>query len=270
MKLAISNIAWNKDEEKDIVGLLKKYEIPAIEIAPTMIWKEPTKASAESIKKYRKFWNNEGIDIVSTQALLFGHPELKIFENTSSRKKTLAYIEKMIEMCALLGVQDIIFGSPVNRDKGDLEDKNALEIAQEFFYTIGEIAQAHNIFFCIEPIPQEYGTNFINDSTEGIALVKKVNHPYFRLHLDSAALTIANEDYKKAINNSFPYLRHLHISERNLSPIGSTDVDHATIAELLKNGQFKHWLSVEMRRKENESNIQVVEETLKYITTIYV
>jgi D-psicose/D-tagatose/L-ribulose 3-epimerase len=269
MKLAISNIAWNKEEEKDIVPLLKKYEIPAIEIAPTMIWSEPTKASAQSINQYRKFWNNEGIDIVSTQALLFGHPELKIFEDETTRKKTLLYIEKMIQVCSMLGVQDVIFGSPANRDKGNLQAQTALEIAEEFFYKIGEIAQAHNIYFCIEPIPEEYGTNFINNSNEGMALVKKVNHPYFKLHLDSAALTIANEDYQKAINNSFPYLRHIHISERNLLPIGSTDVDHATIAKVLNDLRFNHWLSIEMRRKENESNREVVEETLKYVTAIY-
>src|SRR5689334_19881455 len=164
MRLAISNIAWNKNEEKEIALLLKKYKVNAVEVAPTMIWKEPTKVLVKSIKKYRKFWNDHGIEIVSIQALLFGHPELKIFENADNRKKTLTYIKKMIRVCALLGVEDIVFGSPGNRDTGKLHIDQAMEIAQKFFYQVGEAAQKYGVYFCIEPVPQEYGTNFINNS----------------------------------------------------------------------------------------------------------
>lgn len=270
MKVAISNIAWNPKEDKDILFLLKKYAIPAIELAPTMIWKEPTKEASSSIKAYRKFWNREGISIESIQALLFGHPELKIFEGEENRKKTLLYIEKMIHVCALLGVKDIIFGSPANRDTGKLSFDQTLDIADEFFNNVGNLAQKNNIFFCIEPIPIEYGTNFINNSLEGITLVKRVNHPHFRLHLDSAALMLAKENYEISIKTAFPCLRHMHISEKKLIPIGKSGVDHKTIAQTLKRLNFEYWLSIEMRRNENGSNVPLVEEALKFVKSTYV
>ena len=269
MNVAISNIAWNPEEDKDILFLLKKYAISGIEIAPTMIWKEPTKESTKSIMKYKKFWNDEGINIVSIQSLLFGHPELLIFHSEENRKKTLSYIDKMFQVFALLGVEDIVFGSPANRDRGKMSKVQAFEIAAEFFYTIGVMAKKYGLFFCIEPIPQEYGTNFINNTNEGIALVKRVDHPHFRLHLDSGALTIKKENYKKSIEKAFPYLKHFHISERNLLQIGSTDVDHKTIAKTLKDLHFDNWLSIEMRRNDKQSNYKNVEKILKFVSKLY-
>ncbi len=269
MKIAISNIAWNTDEDKQIVALLKKYSLQAIELAPTMIWKEPTKESTDRIRNYRKFWNNEGIAIVSIQSLLFGHPELTIFETSEKRKSTLAYIEKMLQVCEILGVKDIIFGSPRNRDRGEVGIDEAQDIATDFFYKVGELAQEFNIYFCIEPIPKTYGTNFINTTREGIVLVKHVNHPNFRLHLDSGALTINSEDYNSALTNALSYLQHFHISERGLKQIGTTDVDHKKIVDVLKKLHFDKWLSIEMRRDDSESNEKVIEQTLQFITEVY-
>ena len=269
MKIAISNIAWNKGEDKEILKLLKKYSFSAIEIAPTMIWKEPIKESVDSIKAYKRFWNKEGIEIVSIQSVLFGHPELTIFENAEKRKKTLLYIKKIIYLCSLLGVEDIIFGSPANRNSGNLSFEEKMNIASDFFYSVGEMAEKYGIYFCMEPIPKVYGTNFINNTKEGILLIKKVNHLHFRLHLDSGALTINQENYVTAIENAFPYLKHFHISERALKPIGTTDVDHKTISKVLNKLQFDQWLSIEMRRNEMNTNSQTINETLKFVADVY-
>jgi len=252
-----------------VLKLLKKYSFSAIEIAPTMVWKEPTQESSDAIIGYKKFWKKEGIEIVSIQSVLFGHPELTIFENVEKRKKTLAYMEKMLKISALLGATDIIFGSPRNRDIGKLAKDKAYEIANEFFYHVGEIAQKNGVYFCIEPIPQVYETNFVNNTAEGILLVKTVNHPHFRLHLDSGALTINHEEYTQSIEKAYPYLQHFHISERNLVPIGSGDADHKSIAKILKQKRFDKWLSIEMRRKERGLNTKIIDNTLKFVSQIY-
>ncbi len=269
MKVAISNIAWNKEEDDVILKLLKKYSISGIEIAPTKIWKNPTIEPAKSIKEYRKFWEKDGIRIVAAQAILFGRPDLAIFENSNKRKETLLYIEKMIKVSAALGARIMVFGSPKNRDRGDMRTAKALDIAEEFFYKIGEIAKSYGIFFCIEPNPKEYGTNFINNTNEALELINLVSHPYFKLHLDSGVLTVNKEDYKTAITQGFPFLKHFHVSEKNLLPIGKNGTDHKKVAKILKGLKYDKWVSIEMRGVDNRANHKIVSEALEYALAIY-
>lgn len=269
MKIAISNIAWNVQEDESILKLLKKYSILGVEIAPTKIWRNPTEESYQTINKYRKFWKKNGISVSSTQSILFGHPELLIFGNKDRRNATLTYLEKMVRVSAQLGAEAIVFGSPKNRNRVNVNKTKALSIASDFFFKIATISKKYNVFFCIEPNPIEYGTNFINNTDEAVELVRNVSHPNFKLHLDSGTMTVNGENVEKAITNGFPYLRHFHISEKILGPIGKGKTDHKKIANILRTLNYKHWVCIEMRGMENCSNINVVDEVLKFTSAIY-
>ena len=41
MKLAVSNIAWEPDEDEAVYTLMQKYGVTGVEIAPTKIWDRP-------------------------------------------------------------------------------------------------------------------------------------------------------------------------------------------------------------------------------------
>ena len=45
----------------------------------------------------------------------------------------------------------------------------------------------------MEANPPEYGADFVTRAAEAIELVKAVNHPGFRLHLDTGCMTLAND-----------------------------------------------------------------------------
>jgi D-psicose/D-tagatose/L-ribulose 3-epimerase len=269
MKITISNIAWNKEEDITIMRVLKNLGIKGIEIAPTKIWKDPVNETADSIKEYKNFWNKNGITISSTQSVLFGHPELNIFADKESREETGKYLEKMIHVSALLGAQAIVFGSPKNRDTNGMEIEEALDIVAPFFFRLGEIAKKYDTYFCLEPNPKIYGTNFANTTADAIKIIKLVNHPHFRLHLDSGAMTVNTEDYQTAITDGFRYLKHFHISEKDLLPIGTTNVDHNKIAAILRSLHYNRWVSIEMRSSPTQKNKKLVEDTLKLVSSIY-
>src|SRR3989344_2444406 len=142
MKLAISNIAWNKQEDKEVRDILQKQHISAIEIAPGIIWDDPVKTSLNDVKTYRAFWNKAGIHIVAMQGLLFGHADLKLFDDTDSRKRMYDYLVKIIGLASSLGIQSLVFGSPKNRIIPDgMSETNALDIAFDFFNSLGFVAQ---------------------------------------------------------------------------------------------------------------------------------
>ncbi len=271
MNIAISNIAWERKEDKEIVKILQKYDISGIEVAPTKIWKNPLEAKEKEIKEYRNYWLNNDINIVAMQSLLFGHPELTIFDSKQTRGKTIDYLSRIVHLSSLLGSKIMVFGSPKNRLINGLRYDKVLEIACEFFYKIAEICKQYKIFFCIEPNPIEYGADFILNTNEAIKLVTAVNHPHFRLHLDTSTMTINKEPYENSIKNGLSLLKHFHISEPYLEPIREGVTDHENIAAILKKLHYNdnRWVSVEMRSSGNNSNIEHVNKALELVTKIY-
>lgn len=269
MKISISNIAWNPEEDEKILHVLRKYGVNGIEVAPTKIWKNPISESKESIKSYKNFWKKNGVDIIATQSVLFGHPELTLFEDRKTREDTLKYLMKMISVCKALGSRVIVFGSPMNRSRKGLGLKESLEISYEFFEELGKYSEKNEMYFCIEPNPKEYGTDFINSSEEAMDLVKAVSSPGFRLHLDTGAMYMNNENYEESIEKGIEYLKHFHISEKNLEMIGSTKIPHKDIAHSLKILKYKNWVSIEMRMKNKTGNDIMVDKALRIVVQDY-
>lgn len=269
MKLSISNIAWRSEENSEIIKILKAYSISGIEVAPDLLFDEPIKQADNHVKRVRKFWNDNGFDIVAMQALLFNKPNLAIFEDKKNRTETFQYLKKMIELGGKLGAKALVFGSPMNRDIRNLEKKKAYNLAVDFFAKLGDVALKNDTYFCIEPNNSEYGCNFINDTKEAVEIIKKVNHQGFQLHMDTGTLTMNKESYRKAINYAFPYMRHFHISEPFLKEITTQNTDHKKIGKILREVGYNKWVSIEMRCNSEKSNAKIVENCIKYALDAY-
>lgn len=263
MKLAISNIAWQQSEEIAVAELLQKYGIRGVEIAPTKIWRSPLDVTPDEIKAYRRLWSNYHVEIVSMQALLFGRPELTIFESDEKRMATLEYLSKIIRFAGELGVTRLVFGSPKNRKVGDLNNTRIEDIAVSFFGNLGKIAKENNCIFCIEPNPTDYGCDFVTNSGDGSSLVRNVDHPGFGLHLDAAGMTLSNENIERSLQSAFDVLRHFHISEPFLEPVTGDAVDHDCFASALQKFGYDQWVSIEMKTRQTGSNLSGVEAALK-------
>src|SRR2546429_5820358 len=101
LRLAVSNIAWESEEDDEIAALLRLDNVSAIEVGPTK-WREcPLDATARDIAGYRHEWADRGMRIVSLQSLLFGRPDLQLFG--PSRAALADYLRGMIEFGAALG-----------------------------------------------------------------------------------------------------------------------------------------------------------------------
>ena len=263
MKLTISNIAWNPAEDEAVAGLLQRYGVNGVEIAPTKLWPQPLQASKDEVNAYARFWRQHGLQVSSMQALLFGRPDLTIFENAAKRAETLDYLTGMMRIARWLGAGVLVFGSPKNRLVGELATDTIQAIAVDFFSEVAKAAEAHETLFCIEPNPVDYGCDFVTDSHQGRDLVAQVNHPGFGLHLDAAAMTLSGEDIENALTTTLPGLCHFHISEPNLAPIGTGGVEHSRFAKTLQTGGYQGWFSIEMRPPGGEANVAGIDDALQ-------
>lgn len=269
MKLSISNLAWEYEEDYEVKEILKAMSVKGIEIAPTKIWSNPVEVNDKDSAKYRDSWKGQGIEIVALQSLLFGRTDLTIFSDAIKRQETLEYLSSIIEIGASLGAKALVFGSPNNRLIGELKYTKAMDIAIEFFYKLGEKASQCSTVFCIEPNPKDYGCDFINTTEEGIELVKEVGHPGFSLHLDAGGMTLSNERISESIEKAAPYLIHFHISEPNLNILQNGFVDHKLFAESLKSINYEKYISIEMKPGLEKSNIETVRKSLEFAKEIY-
>lgn len=247
MRLALSNIAWSRQDDEAVAGLMQRAGVGGLEIAPTAVWPDPLAVPAADAAAFRDRWRSRGIEVVAFQALLFGHPELVIFGDEQAREATLAHLTGMMDLAARLGARPLVFGSPKNRQVGPLPAPRARDIAVRFFRDAGRRAADRGVQLCLEPNPPAYGCDFIHTVAEGVSLVREVDHPGFGLHVDAGAITMNGEAPAEAIAAAAPVMGHFHASEPNLAPLGTGGTDHAALARALRAVGYSGWVSVEMR-----------------------
>lgn len=269
MKIAVSNILWGLDDTSTIARLMSERGIAAVEIAPTTKWIDPLAAPSGQLNDFRSFWEDQGIRIVALQALLYGHAELTIFDQEPARERTLEYLRGMMRVGRALGADVLVFGSPKNRRVGDKEPGETQAIALDFFRRAGEAASDEGVTLCIEPNPGQYGCDFVTTADEGLELVRSVDHPGFGLHLDSAGMTLAEDPVQEALDRCASYLRHFHVSEPFLAPIGEGGVAHQDFAGSLRQLGYEGFCSVEMKKVEGRDVVTEIDRVLTLVEQLY-
>jgi D-psicose/D-tagatose/L-ribulose 3-epimerase len=269
MKIAISNIAWEKSEQDAVKQIMLERNILGVEIAPTKIWTNPETVSPAQLRQYKEYWEKSGICVVALQSLLFGHPEMTIFESEEQRNCTLEYLKMMIDLAAAVGAAVLVFGSPKNRSAGYTGSDEDKRVAIAFFSALGDHAQNRGVSFCIEPNAAQYNCRFVRNTDEALELVRSVNNPGFRLHLDAGVMALNEESVDTALTSAQPFLCHFHISQPQLAPVGEGLVDHQRLGKLLRDRQYDRWVSIEMRSSDDGANTETVRKTLDFVRGVY-
>jgi len=269
MRLAISNIAWDVSEDKDIANLLNRYEIDAIDIAPSKYFPNQANVTDDDIVRVKKWWAGYGIEITGMQALLFGTAGLNVFGSSEVQDALLQHLTSVCRIGALLGATRIVFGSPKNRDRADLSDEQVQAISVPFFRQLGDIAQTHGVMICLEPNPPCYGANFMTTSDETAEVVKQVAHPAIRMQLDIGAISINGEDAEVVLENYAALIGHIHASEPEIAPLGDKGTDHAMIATCLRRHLPKSIVTIEMLATKNEPHLVSIERALGVAVRYY-
>lgn len=270
MKISISNIAWDRSEDEAIAALLQQYGVAGIDVAPGKIGADPIELSAADIEDYVQYWRDHGIQMAGMQSMLYRHPELRIFDGQTARQQTIDYIKRIIDLAAQLGTKPMVFGSPKNRQIGQMPLDEALPIAEAFFTELAQHAHACDTVLCVEPVPPEYGADFLTTIADATAFVKQVNHAGLRLQFDSATLTLSGEDVAATLALARPWMGHFHASDPEFGITGALGVvQHELLAQKLNEHAYDGWVAIEMRPGATGENAARVEAALQYVTSIY-
>jgi D-psicose/D-tagatose/L-ribulose 3-epimerase len=267
MKLAISNIAWEVEEEHDISCIMRELGVDGVEIAPSKISSDITQIGAQDLLNYKNFWNNKDIEIIAMQSLLYGHPEMRIFFDSTSREKTLHHLQLCADIGEKLGVKALVFGSPKNRFIPS--DYDYMDAAKEFFDDIGRYCKRKGSAFCLEPNPMEYGANFLCHTKDAINFVKEVDNDGLKVNIDTGTIIMNQEDYKEILDYGLAYTGHVHISEPFLNPIDRSRDIYKNVINQLNEFDYSGCISIEMKANSQKQNIEAVKGVLKDIRPLF-
>lgn len=266
MNLAISNIAWSNEEEAGVAGAIVDMGVSYVEIAPTKLWADPTAVNEDSALGYVQWWAERDVTIAAFQSMLFARPDLKIFDSEENREELFEYMERFFKLAKVMGAKSLVFGSPKNRQRGQMSEKEAFDIARDFFSRLGAVASREGVVLCLEPNAKQYSCDFITSAQEGAELVRAVDSSGFKLHLDTACMALAGDDIYESVVQNADILQHFHISAPMLDDVRDRgDVDYASAARALHDINYQNILSIEMRPQPGQSNVERVRHAVGFV-----
>ena len=263
MRVSISNIAWEKDEEPEIAELLQRLGVAAVDVAPGKYFPDVAAASDQDIRKVRNWWEERGISIYGMQSLLFGTKGLNVFGERDSQERLLSHLSHVCRIAEGLGARRLVFGSPRNRDRSGLSDREAEDVALQFFSRLGDIAQSHGVVITLEPNPVCYGTNWIMTTREAYGFVKKLGNPGIAMQLDTGTV-LANTEASETAASVKEAVGHVHLSEPKLLPLSLAPAEHGSVFRAAINAA-PGTVTIEMLTKGQGSAAELVKSSVRKV-----
>ena len=262
MIFSISNIAWNPSERLKAYDIMNKNNFTGLEIAPGLLFyssKNPLNPSKNKIRLVSKELNSRNLELVSIQSLLFNKKDAFLFGNNHQKKKFINALTEVLNFAGKLEIPNLVFGSPKNRNIPiNMKHEEALNIAMEVFYYLGEIACLEGTKISIEANPIKYGTNFLNETSDVISFVKTIDNKGIKSTFDMGAVKM-NDNFsiiEELITRAIPQLNHVHISEPNLKPAPNSLVEFSQVFKILTKVGYEKAISIEMKKtKDSLENI---------------
>jgi len=163
-----------------------------LEVAPFTLADDPTTITDVQAREFRRIAEDAGVAISGLHWLLVAPGGLSINSaDASARARTAAVMERLVELCALLGGRYLVHGSPKQRAVPAGESIAAARArAIECFARAARRAEACGVTYCIEPLaPRE--TDFVNTVEEAAALVDEIGSPALKTMIDCSAAGLA-------------------------------------------------------------------------------
>lgn len=234
MRLSVSNIAWDAEEDAAVLALLRAQGIAHIDVAPSKLFASVTGADLFEAQEARTRLAAQGMRIAGMQSLLFGTQGLNVFAQAAVQKRMLDHLAHVCRLAGALGCPALTFGSPKNRDPKGLTSARAWTQGRDFFRRLADNAAAAEVTVCLEANPTAYGCTFLTTTDEAAAMVRDVDHPHLRLQLDFGTCALNAEDPEATLAAHASLVGHVHVSEAHLRPVEAAAPHHAAYAAALR------------------------------------
>ena len=246
MKLAICNETFRHHDFEGTCAEARKHGYRGLEVAPFTLGDVSAITSAKAAELGKTVRGHElemvGLHwlLAKTEGFHLTHPDREI------HRRTFDYTRHLTDICHGMGGKIMVWGSPLQRSLDPAWDRQeAEERFITFFQQLSPHLAAADVTIAFEFLgPKE--TNFINTAAETIVLLEKIGSPNVRLHLDVKAMSSDGKPIPEIVRDSLPWTAHFHANDPNLRGPGMGEVDFGAIADVLPEGNYDGWVSVEV------------------------
>jgi len=248
MKFALCNEMFEGRPMTEVCSTAKRLGYDGIEMAPFTLAASAQDIGTEQRKEVRQIIADNGLETVGLHWLFAGPSGLHMTTtNNKTWGRTRDYLSCLLDLCSDLGGKVLVLGSPKQRSlvAGQTRQgawKRAVELLSSVLDKAGEL----DLTICLEPLSTKE-TDFINTVAEGMQMVRRINHPNLKIHLDVKAMCSEETPVPDIIRSvKAADIGHFHVNDSNLYGPGMGDVEYAPIAEAIKDVGWDKWLSVEV------------------------
>jgi sugar phosphate isomerase/epimerase len=247
MRFAICNETFEGWDHARICHFVASLGYTGLELAPFTLAPRITDVTAEQRRLLRRQAEHCGVRIVGLHWLLAKTEGLHITSpDEAVRLRTGEYLVELARCCRDLGGELMVFGSPAQRriPAGATRAQAAEYALDTFGRALPGIAEC-GIKLCLEPLaPAE--ADFINTCAEAVALLDRLPHPSFVLHLDVKAMSFDEAPIPELIRHHAARTGHFHANDANRRGPGFGITDFVPILRALRETNYQGWVSVEV------------------------
>ena len=247
MRYAICNETFEGWDHARVCRFLAELGYSGLELAPFTLAPRITDVTADQRRLLRRQAEDAGICIIGLHWLLAKTEGLHITSPDESVRRTTAdYLVNLAHACRDLGGDLMVFGSPDQRriPAGATRAQAADYALDTFSKALSGIADS-GVRLCLEPLAAT-DTDFINSCAEAVALLDRLPHPNFVLHLDVKAMSFESTPIPELIHRYAARTGHFHANDVNRRGPGFGATDFVPIFRALNDTRYSGWVSVEV------------------------
>jgi D-psicose/D-tagatose/L-ribulose 3-epimerase len=225
----------------------------ALEVAPFTLADNPMLISDEQARQLRRVAEDAGLTISGLHWLLVAPSGLSIVDAADAvRQRTVDVMQRLVELCALMGGSYLVHGSPKQRSvpPGSSREQ-ALERATDCFAKVAVTARDRGVVYCIEPLSTRE-TDLLNTVAEAARIVDAIGSPGLKTMIDcSAAGQVEKEPIELLMKRWMPtgHIAHVQVNDPNRRGPGQGEMKFApilqAIAQLQASGDYDGIVAVE-------------------------
>jgi len=208
-----------------------------LEVAPFTLAENPMDITDGQAGVYRRMAQDQDLAITGLHWLLVAPAGLSIVsEDVRVRDETVRVMQRLVELCALMGGSYLVHGSPKQRKVPPGSTREAaLERSRGCFGRVASTARDCGVVYCIEPLSSRE-TDLINTVAEAALLVDEIGSPGLKTMIDcSAAGQTESESVEALMTRWIPTGRiaHVQVNDPNRRGPGQGEMRFAPILHAL-------------------------------------
>jgi sugar phosphate isomerase/epimerase len=265
MRYAICNETFEGWDHARVCAFVAGLGYQGLELAPFTLAPRITDVPAERRRELRRQAADHGLTLLGLHWLLARTEGLHLTSpDAAVRQRTADYLGELARCCADLGGDVLVFGSPAQRRiPAGATREQASDYALDTFRRARAAVADAGVRLCLEPLAAPEA-DFINTCAEAVALLDRIDHPNFVLHLDVKAMSAEETPAPDLIRRHAGRTGHFHANDPNRRGPGFGAVDFTPIFRALREVGYAGWVSVEVFDYSPDPET-IARESLRYM-----